>query len=143
MVKLSSLYDEGRPADVFDRYRRDTLINALQMDVYRLWRSCLWVSSLCTFTYYFSVGGTPIEQQQNKIRHHDDDIKEGQLKEGFPASTVVQYFLELSSCHVNLASKESAFSTSLTIGYSIALLRQSIRLGRCYCLLLLPLLRGN
>ena len=31
MVKLSSLYDEGRPADVFYHHRRDTLVNALPM----------------------------------------------------------------------------------------------------------------
>jgi hypothetical protein len=33
MVNFSFLRDEGRPADVFYRYRRDTLVNALQMAV--------------------------------------------------------------------------------------------------------------
>jgi hypothetical protein len=36
MVKLSSLHDEGRPADVFYHHRRDTLVNALQMVVISL-----------------------------------------------------------------------------------------------------------
>jgi hypothetical protein len=33
MVNFLSLHDEERPADVFYHYRRDTLVNALQMDV--------------------------------------------------------------------------------------------------------------
>jgi hypothetical protein len=33
MVKLSSLHDEGRPADVFYHHRRDTLVIALRMVV--------------------------------------------------------------------------------------------------------------
>ena len=33
MVNFSSLHDEGRHADVFYHYRRDTLVNALQMVV--------------------------------------------------------------------------------------------------------------
>jgi hypothetical protein len=36
MVKLSSLHDEGRPADVFYHHRRDTLVNALPMVVISL-----------------------------------------------------------------------------------------------------------
>jgi hypothetical protein len=30
MVNFSSLHDEGRPADVFRHYRRDTLVHALR-----------------------------------------------------------------------------------------------------------------
>jgi hypothetical protein len=36
MVKLSSLHDEGRPADVFYHHRRVTLVNALPMVVISL-----------------------------------------------------------------------------------------------------------
>ena len=36
MVKLSSLHDEGRPADVFYHHRRDTLVTALPMAVLSL-----------------------------------------------------------------------------------------------------------
>ena len=35
-VKLSSLYDEGRPADVFYHHRRDTLVIALPMVIISL-----------------------------------------------------------------------------------------------------------
>jgi hypothetical protein len=42
MVNFSSLHVEGRPADVFYHYRRDTLVNALQMVVHLI----LGVSSL-------------------------------------------------------------------------------------------------
>ena len=54
MVKLSSLHDEGRPADVLYRYRRDTLVNALRMVVISL---ILGVSSLSP-TFWLGSAGT-------------------------------------------------------------------------------------
>jgi hypothetical protein len=54
MVKLSSLHDERRPADVFYHHRRDTLVTALPMVVISL---ILAFHNIGTFFLAWMPGG--------------------------------------------------------------------------------------